>query len=141
MGALDPTSFDSVLPKKDDGKGSRGTKGNTDGGKFFSPPSKEYTAEITESVQLCSFWESNLRDQSWHPFKIIEVQGKQEEVIDGDDELLKGARDEFGEEVYKAITAAAMELNEYNPNVREPVQEIWNFKEKRRATTKEAISL
>lgn len=75
MGALDRTSFDSVLPKKDDGKGSSGTKGNTNGGKFFSPPSKEYTAEITESVQVCSFWESNLRDQSWHPFKIIEVQG------------------------------------------------------------------
>ncbi|KAI3897100.1 hypothetical protein MKW98_015796 [Papaver atlanticum] len=81
-----------------------------------------------------------LRDQSWHPFKTIEVRGKKEEVIDEDDELLKCAKEEFGEEVYKAITTSAMELNEYNPNVREPVQEIWNFKERRRATTTEAIS-
>lgn len=64
-----------------------------------------------------------------------------QEVIDENDELLKGAKDELGEEVYKAITTAALELNEYNPKVRKPVQEIWNFKERRRATTTEAISL
>ncbi|KAI3860458.1 hypothetical protein MKX03_035435, partial [Papaver bracteatum] len=63
------------------------------------------------------------------------------ELIDDDDELLKGAKDQFGEEVYRAITTAFMELNQYNPSGREPVQEIWNAKEMRRATTKEAISL
>ncbi|KAI3875718.1 hypothetical protein MKW92_030940 [Papaver armeniacum] len=125
MGELDSRSFDKVFPASFPSKG---------GG-------RRETTEITKSVQLCSFWETNLRDQSWRPFKVIKVKGKQEEVIDEDDELLKSFKDEFGEEAYKALTTAAMELNEYNPSCREPVQEIWNFKERRRATTKEAISL
>ncbi|KAI3892515.1 hypothetical protein MKX03_020248, partial [Papaver bracteatum] len=35
-------------------------------------------AEIFESEELYSFWKNTLRDQSWYPFKTIEVRGKKE---------------------------------------------------------------
>lgn len=30
-----------------------------------------------KAVALCSFWEDRLRDPSWHPFKIVTVNGKE----------------------------------------------------------------
>lgn len=64
MGALDPTPFNRVIPKKEDGKGCSSSKGST--------------AEIFELEEPYSFWKNTLRDQSWHPFKTIEVRGKKE---------------------------------------------------------------
>ncbi|MCL7026594.1 hypothetical protein MKW94_012193, partial [Papaver nudicaule] len=75
MGELDPRPFavfDDMLPENDGGKKRK----ENDGGKGCSH-TKDY-CEITESVQLCSFWESNLRDQTWHPFETIEVHGNKE---------------------------------------------------------------
>lgn len=62
-----------------------------------------------------------------------------QEVIDDNDERLKTLRNEYGEAAYEAVTNALLELNEYNPSGRFPVLEIWNPKERRRATLKEII--
>ena len=62
-----------------------------------------------------------------------------QETIDDDDEKLKDLRNEYGEAVYKAVTNALLELNEYNPSGRYVVPEVWNLKEKRKATLKEII--
>ncbi|XP_061357629.1 factor of DNA methylation 5-like [Gastrolobium bilobum] len=91
------------------------------------------------SAMLCSSWEENLKNPAWHPFKIIEVNGVLQEIVDENDEKLKGLRNECGEEVYKAVANALMEIEEYNPSGRYPVPEIWNWREGRKATLKEII--
>ncbi|KAG8391198.1 hypothetical protein BUALT_Bualt01G0162900 [Buddleja alternifolia] len=67
--------------------------------------------------------------------KAMEMQ----EVIDEDDEMLKQLRDEGGEKVYESVVNALLELNEYNGSGRYPVFELWNNKEKRKATLKEIV--
>ena len=45
----------------------------------------------------------------------------------------------MGEEVYKAVTRALTEINEYNPSGGYVVPELWNFKENREAGLKEVV--
>ncbi|KAI3847609.1 hypothetical protein MKW92_039197 [Papaver armeniacum] len=88
---------------------------------------------LSGSIQLCCSWRENIKDSTWHPFKIIKNgEGIQQEVLDEEDAKLKRLKDESGEEVYKA----------YNPSsdTNEPVQELWNYKEGKRATLSEGIS-
>lgn len=109
---------------------------------FHEASKRKYPAEEVEmrSVQFCSLWDNYLRDPNWHPFKIITAAGEHKEIIDEDDERLKDLKDELGEEVYRDVTTALKELNEYNPSGRFVVPELWNFKEGRRASLKEGIS-
>ncbi|KAF7152470.1 hypothetical protein RHSIM_Rhsim01G0228900 [Rhododendron simsii] len=93
-----------------------------------------------QAVELCSLWESYLRDPSWHPFKVIRMEGDHKEVIDEEDKQLKTLKEQLGNEVYEAVTTALIELNDYNPSGRYPVHELWNFKEERKATVKEGVS-
>lgn len=62
-----------------------------------------------------------------------------QEVINEHDEKLVELKEELGEGVYKAVSTALLEMNNYNPSGRYTVAELWNVKEKRRATLKEVI--
>jgi hypothetical protein len=52
---------------------------------------------------------------------------------------LRILKSEYGDEVFNAVTTALKEMNEYNPSGSSIVQELWNFKEKRKATLSEGV--
>ncbi|XP_058099268.1 factor of DNA methylation 5-like [Magnolia sinica] len=90
-----------------------------------------------KSAELCSFWQDQISDPAWHPYRI--VRGESREEIDDEDEKLKQLKDELGDGVYEAVTTALLEMNEYNPSGRYVVQEIWNFKAEKKAEMKEVM--
>lgn len=61
-------------------------------------------------------------------------------MIEEEDDKLKNLRNEHDDEVYQAVITALKELNEYNPSGRYPIQELWNIKEDRKASLKDAAS-
>lgn len=94
---------------------------------------------VIKAAELCSKWADELKNPEWHPFLVITVGGIDQEIINEDDEKLQALKKELGAEVYNAVTTALLEMNEYNPSGRYVVPELWNFKEKRKATLKEVI--
>ncbi|KVI04905.1 putative domain XH [Cynara cardunculus var. scolymus] len=90
--------------------------------------------------EVCSLWEEYLRDPTWHPFRVITINGKPQEVIDENDEKLKGLKRELGDQVYKAVTTALTEINNYNPSGRYVITELWNFSEARKASLQEGLT-
>ncbi|VAI93213.1 unnamed protein product [Triticum turgidum subsp. durum] len=95
-------------------------------------------AEVTAAI-LCSKWEAEIRNPEWHPFRAVMVDGKEMERINADDAKLRELKDEHGEEIYSLVIKA---LREYNANsTRYPVGELWNFREERKASLKEAVQV
>uniref|UniRef100_A0A0D9YQM7 Factor of DNA methylation 1-5/IDN2 domain-containing protein n=1 Tax=Oryza glumipatula TaxID=40148 RepID=A0A0D9YQM7_9ORYZ len=95
-------------------------------------------AEI-KAAEFCSEWQENLKDANWHPFKIVTRGGKTEQIINEDDEKLVGLKEQLGDEVYKAVTTALLEINEYNASGSYVLSELWNNKEDRKASMQEAL--
>ncbi|XP_059625242.1 protein INVOLVED IN DE NOVO 2-like [Cornus florida] len=118
--------------------------GELDSTSFHLSTKRKYSKEEAEekAMELCSLWEDYLKDPSWHPFKVIAIEGCEDhkEIINETDEKLKDLKNEFGEEVYSAVTIALMEMNEYNPSGRYTIPELWNFKDGKKATLKEGLS-
>ncbi|GKB28731.1 factor of DNA methylation 1-like protein isoform X1 [Tanacetum coccineum] len=94
-------------------------------------------AQIKAS-ELCALWQDKLKDLDWHPLKVVAIDGAYKEVINEDDELLKGLKAEWGTGVFDAVVTACKEMNGYYPG-EYVVNELWNFKDNRKATLKEAI--
>lgn len=117
--------------------------GELDNKPFHEAMKRKYNEEeaYERASELCSLWEEYLRDPDWHPFKVIPIDGKDQQVIDEKDEKLKGLRKEFGDDVYKAVATALMEINDYNPSGRYIISELWNYLEGRRATLEEGVSI
>ncbi|KAK6915074.1 Zinc finger-XS domain, partial [Dillenia turbinata] len=116
--------------------------GEIDEKPFANTCRKRFPANVAplKASKLCSSWEENLRNPEWHPFRVVTVNGISEEIINDEDEKLKNLKEEWGDEIYNAVVTALKEMNEYNPSGRYIVPELWNFKEKRKATLKEVIS-
>ncbi|XP_027344592.1 factor of DNA methylation 1-like isoform X1 [Abrus precatorius] len=109
---------------------------------FVNNCKKRYPLEEagTKGVELCSLWQENVKNSAWHPFKVIKIDDKVEEIIDEEDDKLRSLKQEWGDEIHSAVVTALKEINEYNASGGYTVLELWNFKEKRKATLKEVIN-
>ncbi|OIW16946.1 hypothetical protein TanjilG_08336 [Lupinus angustifolius] len=116
--------------------------GELDNKVFVDACKKKYPLEEagTKGAELCSLWQENVKNSAWHPFKVVKVNDEHKEIIDEGDEKLHGLKQEWGDEIYSTVVTALKELKEYNPSGGYTVNELWNFKEKRKATLKEVIS-
>ncbi|KAL2935802.1 Factor of DNA methylation 1 [Bienertia sinuspersici] len=116
--------------------------GEIDEKAFVAECKRRFTVDeaLIKASEGCSLWQENLKDPAWHPFRIIENNGNTEEVINEKDEKLMKLKEEWGDEVYKTVTVALQELNEYNPSGRYVINELWNYKEGRKATVKEVVN-
>ncbi|KAK6159459.1 hypothetical protein DH2020_006773 [Rehmannia glutinosa] len=118
--------------------------GELDSKSFIAAAKRQYMdeEEDVKAVELCTQWDSYLRNANWHPFKIVPSEdGKNyKTILDEEDKKLKKLRNELGEEAYQAVATALMEMNEYNPSGRYIIPELWNNKDQRRATLEEGIS-
>ncbi|CAN1257504.1 Factor of DNA methylation 1, partial [Linum perenne] len=115
MGEIDPKAFEEVCLEK-------------------FPVDTE-----TKLIEVCASWQSEVCNSAWNPIKTAHVDGKFQEVIDEKDPKMEKLRMEWGEEAFKAVGKALMELNEYNGSGRYVTRELWNFDAGRKATLQEVI--
>ncbi|KAI6689836.1 hypothetical protein NL676_026664 [Syzygium grande] len=115
--------------------------GELDDKPFLTACKKRFSGQEAQlqASTLCSFWQSQVNSQ-WHPFKTVEIDGKIQSMLVEEDEKLQKLKEDWGDEVYSAVVIALKDLNEYNPSGRYIVPELWNFKQRRKATLKEVIA-
>ncbi|KAL6507044.1 hypothetical protein OROHE_022179 [Orobanche hederae] len=110
---------------------------------FKSGCNKRFPIEGTgiEDADLCSLWQEKLKKTGWNPFKIaVNKYGDAKILINEDDNLLRGLKNRWGDEVYEAAITALKELQCHKLlefGYQFPL--LWNFKEKREASIKEVI--
>ncbi|PWA61112.1 domain XH [Artemisia annua] len=63
------------------------------------------------AIKLASLWQKHLEDPSWHPFKVITVDGQIKGIIDEEDEKIRSLKDGFDEDVYNTVVTALNELS------------------------------
>ncbi|KAK7255141.1 hypothetical protein RIF29_28545 [Crotalaria pallida] len=116
--------------------------GELDNKIFVNACKKKFPLEEaqTKGAVLCSLWQENVKNSHWHPFKVTKVADKLIEVIDEEDEKLRSLKQEWGDEIYSAVATAVTEIKEYNPSGGYTVNELWNFKDNKKARLKEVIS-
>ncbi|KAM0004881.1 hypothetical protein Hdeb2414_s0002g00046191 [Helianthus debilis subsp. tardiflorus] len=116
--------------------------GEIDSKPFLDACKVKYGSEEAQikASELCSMWQEELKNPAWHPVKVVAIDGAHKELINEDDKKLKTLEAEWGSGIFDAVVAAFMELNEYNPSGRYEVNELWNFKDNKKATLKEVIS-
>ncbi|KAI3891565.1 hypothetical protein MKX03_033112 [Papaver bracteatum] len=110
---------------------------------FWEACKKKYSGKEEKDVkasELCSLWESRIKDSNWFPLVNVEIgNNNYKEIIDDKDDKLIRLRNDLGDDVFKAVTTALTEMNEYNASGWYIAPELWNFKEERWATLKEGI--
>ncbi|KAL7118792.1 hypothetical protein ACP275_02G023800 [Erythranthe tilingii] len=118
--------------------------GELDSKAFIAAAKRKYMKhEVDEkAAELCTGWQYQLKKANWHPFKNVPAEdGKgHKTIVDGEDKIMKKLKNQLGEDAYRAVATALMELNEYNPSGRYVVSELWNNDHERKATLKEGIS-
>ncbi|CAH8306307.1 unnamed protein product [Eruca vesicaria subsp. sativa] len=97
-------------------------------------------AEIKATI-LCSFWETQIGDVHWHPFKVDESDGIAKLVVDNKDEKLVKLKDEYGEELCDEVVRTKKEIVEYNASGGYVISELWNFEKEEKATMEEATEV
>ena len=47
---------------------------------FLAESKRRFTADeaLLKASEGCTLWQDNLKDPSWHPFRIVEINGKAE---------------------------------------------------------------
>ena len=63
-----------------------------------------------------------------------------QEKIEEDHEKLQALKSEFGEDAHGLVVKALLEMHEYSPFERDPVPELWNQKDGRKAMIPEAVA-
>ncbi|PPD70701.1 hypothetical protein GOBAR_DD32416 [Gossypium barbadense] len=101
------------------------------GSSVFNKTYGPMMAEALEIINQCKNMETkmcakNVQDPKWHPFKMINIRGNLQEILDEDDEKLKELRNEYGDVAFEAVSTALMEMNGYHVTGSYPVHEGWN---------------
>ncbi|RLN30383.1 factor of DNA methylation 2-like isoform X2 [Panicum miliaceum] len=100
------------------------------------PPEEVATA----SYELYSSWQKQLGDLSWYPFKTVIVDGNHQ-IVNVDDDKLQELKRAWGSGAHDAVVNALVEMKQYDRlRDRSIAFELWNYKEGRRATTRECIN-
>ncbi|XP_012701688.2 factor of DNA methylation 2 [Setaria italica] len=92
-----------------------------------------------KAARLVSSWQEELKNKSWNPFTTFLVDGEEKDVVNEDDPKLRQLWTEYGDNVCNAVKVTLTELNDYSPRGRHAVNELWNFREGRKATMAEVV--